>query len=139
MAWTNNAMEVGVATANPDIVDANLTYLKEQADAVPDLINPDIISLGNKSSDFTLTIDREHEASITDSCEMLKPSVSSSNKHRFCYIEFNLSSGKSLTINGVKWDENIVRSLSTTNLNRIMLTYKSSEGFWRGAYKMGGS
>lgn len=144
--FTHNAMEVGVGQCNTDIADQNLEYLKAatdnlqaSVDALPAQLDPDIIPLGNKSTNFTLTANSEHEANITDSCEMLKPSIESSSKRTYCYIEFTLASGKSLTINGVKWDNDYVPTLRTDRVNCIMLRYKTSEGFWRGSYKWGGN
>lgn len=101
--------------------------------------DPDIIALGNKSTNFTLTANRVHTASITGSCSLSLPTVSTTTKYVNCMIEFSLASGQSLTMPSVKWDWDYVPTFSTTVKNLILFRTTDNGTTWRACYKQEGA
>lgn len=93
----------------------------------------DVIDLGAIVANFTLTEDRVHKASITSSCALNLPTVST--KYHNVLIDFTLASGASLTIpTNISWNYSITPALSNTLVNRFIFDTKDGGVTWKGYY-----
>lgn len=98
----------------------------------------EIIQLGNKSSNFTISANCLHTANITGSCSLSLPTISTTTRYVECMIEFSLASGVSLTLPTVKWDWDYVPTFSTSAKNLVLFRTTDNGTTWRAGYKQEG-
>lgn len=118
---------------------------KGQLDAlsvIVESLNPDIINLGNVSSNFTLTADTVHTANITSTCSLNFPTLSSSDKFINVMLTFTVVSGQTLNIpSNVKWNFGTVPTFTSTLgvKNRIIFDTEDGGLSWSGYYSQIGA
>lgn len=102
--WTDNAMEVGVANCDPDVINENLMHLKyDNAGGVVKL-NP----LGSTSSNVTLPANEITTASFTSTPVVTLPTVTDTTKQITSILDFTTASVSYptlLTTGTLRWSD----------------------------------
>lgn len=102
--WTDNAMEAGVASCNPDIANENFQFLKEETEAVPDKVNPDKAVLTAGSSN-TLQEGKWHTLANGSSTTPISMFTSSdTDKTQIAFVNFTTSTTTQPTFNTAVFD-----------------------------------
>lgn len=133
---------------NRSVIAGDISFFEFTSDGARELLffpkNSDgyITSLNTVASNFTLLADKIHTASITASCTLSLPTLSSTTKFINCMIDFSLASGCSLTLpTGIKWAYGATPALSTTSGVRNRLIFDTDDGgiIWNGSYSQLGA